>query len=42
MNVVGSVVVAFTRTVLIPVVGSTDDEKKPGSDVGSVTDSVPR
>ena len=42
MKVVGRTAVAFTVTVLTPVVGSTDDLKKFGSLVGSVDDEVPR
>jgi hypothetical protein len=42
MNVVGIVVVARTVTVLTPVAGSTDDEKKLASVVGSVVVVVPR
>ncbi len=41
MNVVGSVAVAVTVTVLTPVVASVCSEKNPASDVGSVDADVP-
>src|SRR3954466_425408 len=42
MKVVGSVAVAATVTVLMPVAASVFIEKNPGSVSGSVTDDVPR
>ena len=42
MNVVGSVVVAVTVTVLTPLAAFTVDAKKLDAAVGSVEDEVPR